>query len=329
MKQTAFLLFVLLLLAACYSPQQRIVLTTAEANPTDSLGGSLVRPYGAGYNFIVLADSLPIIEQRPMHCSEGVDTGSDSLWLRRNDIVVVAAAIVIPEDSTDSVWVKVARDQQTMGWLHERTLLDGVVPDDPVSQFIHYSSTRQAVLLLLAFVLAVALLLLFLRRRRDIRPQTVPFDVPSAYPTAFIVLLAALTQLYTLLQHSYPQQWVRFYYYPTLTPLSQPPLLAILLAGFWLFIILGIAVFSQILRRQQLLDAVINALTLLATCAAVYLFFIAVGPWQWVGWPCLLLFTAYSLHYYFRHARVNYLCGRCGAPLRQLGRCPYCDAINE
>ena len=47
--------------------------------------------------------------------------------------------MIQPADSVDSVWVKVARDQETMGWVHEKELLEKVVPVDSVSQFIHFS----------------------------------------------------------------------------------------------------------------------------------------------------------------------------------------------
>lgn len=33
---------------------------------------------------------------------------------------MVAEFMIQPADSVDSVWVKVARDQETMGWVHER-----------------------------------------------------------------------------------------------------------------------------------------------------------------------------------------------------------------
>ena len=40
------------------------------------------------------------------------------------------------------MWVKVARDQQLMGWIHEQDLLSSVVPNDPISRFIYLFSLR-------------------------------------------------------------------------------------------------------------------------------------------------------------------------------------------
>ena len=45
---------------------------------------------------------------------------------------------IMSVDSIDSVWVQVARDQQTFGWIHESKLLPNVVPDDPnIAIYIH------------------------------------------------------------------------------------------------------------------------------------------------------------------------------------------------
>ena len=50
-------------------------------------------------------------------------------------------------------WVKVARDQETMGWVREGELLKKVVPVDPISQFIHLFSSSHTV----AFFVILAL----------------------------------------------------------------------------------------------------------------------------------------------------------------------------
>ena len=53
---------------------------------------------------------------RPLH-NQPVDTSFQPVIFRGDELVVAAFAI-IPEDSIDSVWVKVAHDQLTQGWVH-------------------------------------------------------------------------------------------------------------------------------------------------------------------------------------------------------------------
>ena len=329
MKRPLVLLLLLLsLLTACYSPQMRIVIATTEQSAADSLEGSLIRPYGVGYNFIVHADSLLIVEDRPMHWSEGVAESSDTLWLYQHDPLVVAAAIVIPEDSIDSVWVKVARDQLTMGWIHENELLASVVPDDPISQFIHYFSTRQAMGVMLAVVLLGWGVLALLHRRRRV-PCVWLHDLPSVYPTSFVVALAFATQLYTFIQRIDPQTWVHFYYYPTLTPYPQPLWLGLYLASLWLLLVLALTVVERIIRHLRLLDAVLYSFSFFVVCATVHLSFLLLGSYPWVGWVVFLFFVVWAYRRSRQTSQARYVCGQCGASLHHLGRCAHCGAIND
>ncbi|HBC29076.1 MAG TPA: beta-carotene 15,15'-monooxygenase, partial [Prevotellaceae bacterium] len=81
--------------------------------------------------------------QQPLHNMPVPARGdADSLFVLKGEQIVIAQIDIIPEDSVDSVWVKVARDQMLMGWVHGRELLSSVVPDDPVSKFIHAFSLR-------------------------------------------------------------------------------------------------------------------------------------------------------------------------------------------
>ena len=96
----------------------------------DSLEFRATHHYGVNYNFQVLADSLPLRQM----------LSADSLWLYRGDVLVVADYAVMTSDTAHAVWIKVARDQDTMGWIAEDRLLDNVVPIDP----FHGSSTGSA-----------------------------------------------------------------------------------------------------------------------------------------------------------------------------------------
>ena len=92
----------LLLLSSCYYQEEDATL------------------YVAGDNFVVSADSLHLQSSQPLH-NLPIDTACEQLSVYYNDQLVVAETLVIPEDSVDSVWVKLARDQFTMGWVHSET----------------------------------------------------------------------------------------------------------------------------------------------------------------------------------------------------------------
>ena len=326
-RHSSFLLL-LLCLTACYAPPQRIILdATEEEAPADSLASTLVRPYGVGYNMIVDADSLLLVEDRPMHWSGGVGETSDSLWLRRYDALVIAALTVIPEDSVDSVWVKVARDQLTMGWLHESQLLESARPDDPISAFIRVFSNRH--LLWFLVVLAAVIALVGLRLVRRQRFAMVHFaDIPSAYPVTLLLTLAALALLYGYIQRAAPQLWVQFYFHPTLNPLAQPPLLCVFLAGLWLVLLLAIASVDNVFSLLRPVEALFYLFTLLGASMMVYLVF-SLTAHTLLGYALFAAYAFVSIRHFWRCSRPRYLCGQCGAKLHDKGRCPHCGAIND
>ena len=108
------LLLLLLLLSSCYNRTQEAGL------------------YEVNDNFVVTADTMHLQMQQPMHnMPMASSVFPDSIFMLRGEELVIAQTAVIPEDSVDSVWVKVARDQQLMGWIHEQDLLSSVVPNEP------------------------------------------------------------------------------------------------------------------------------------------------------------------------------------------------------
>ena len=82
------------------------------------------RHYTANFNFRLTGD-LPLQREQPLHTQQ---VRGDSVWLRSGDEVVVAQIAVIPEDTVDTVWVKLARDQMTQGWVREGRMMESVVP---------------------------------------------------------------------------------------------------------------------------------------------------------------------------------------------------------
>ena len=302
----------LLLFTSCHPPR-----------PADS------RPYSVGYNFLVHADSLLLQEDRPMRWCQGVAQTSDSLWVFHDDHLVVAAIIVIPEDCVDSVWVKVARDQGTMGWTHESNLLDAASPDDPISQFIRIFSARHLLWFLALIALACLAVTMRYLRRRNI-PLLHVHDIPSAYPTLLTSTLAVAATTYAHVQHFLPGQWVHFYYYPTLNPLAQPAELCLFLFCVWLFLLLTIAVVDSAFGLLRATGAMVYLLTLLAICALIYLTISLAACFSiYLAYALCLLYMLAAIYHYIRHVRAHYLCGRCGAKLRDKGVCPRCGAVND
>ena len=88
----------------------------------DSLVFRLTHHYSENFNFLVKADSLKLIPR------EG-DLIMDTCLVYKDDVIAVAAIKTIPGDSIDSIWVKVASNQTTMGWIPESELLKGTTPD--------------------------------------------------------------------------------------------------------------------------------------------------------------------------------------------------------
>ena len=303
-------LLLVLLLASCY-------------NRTGETG-----LYEVNDNFVVTADTLHLQAQQPLHnMPMPWDGPSDSVFILRGEELVIAQVLVIPEDSVDSVWVKVAHDQLLMGWTHERELLSSVVPDDPISQFIYFFSLRH--LPYFACLIALALALLVARRVRHARSRVFLLnDIASVYPTLLTVVLAGAAVLYAHIQRFEPDMWVRFYYHPTLNPFSLPLVLGLFILLFWLILILAMAVADEVLDQLPLGGAVLYLLTLLGVCMCLYTLF-SLAAFYWAGVVLYVLYAVVALGRFFLHFRPRYVCGRCGCKMHDLGTCPHCGAYNE
>ena len=324
------LLFIfLLLLTSCYNRPTALTDRWEELPEAvrDSIDFAYSHHYTVGYNFIVRGDSLMLLDERPMHMSEGVTAQSDSQWVRRLDQLVVAAITVIPEDSIDSVWVKVARDQLTMGWTHENDLLREAAPDDPISEFIRVFSSRHLIWFLI--IMGGAIVIIAIRSMLKQRFRMLLYnDIPSAYPTCLTITLAISSVLYSYIQDFEPQTWVHFYFHPTLNPLAQPPILCTFLITVWLLMLLSLAVVQDVFRMLRPHDAVLYLISLLAICMLLYLLF-SLLPSGLLTYLLCLAFCIFAVKHYWQHARARYLCGRCGMKLADKGVCPRCGAIND
>lgn len=325
MRRVLSLLFPLFLLTGCYNQGQLSPdawdLTEQQL---DSISFYTTHHYTQNFNFLVRRDSLPVIQQLPAEVLSGMPV--DTLMLYRGNHLVVADITTVPADSIDSIWVKVARDQNSFGWIHERDLLQAVSPDDPISQFIDFfSNSHLLIFLAIVIIVVVAYIMRKLVRRNA---KLVHFnDIPSFYPTLLCLLVASSATLYSSIQLFNPESWRHFYYHPTLNPYAVPAHLACFLLSVWAILIVAIAAVDDIRRQLPAGEALLYVLGLMATCAVAYIVF-SVSTLYYVGYPLLGCYVAFALWRYYKYASVHYLCGHCGARLHQKGECPHCGALN-
>ena len=281
--------------------------------------------YGPNFNFKVTADTLSLAPCRPG--TARLDSWADTAVVRRGDKIVVADIALVPSDTTDSVWLKLARDQTTMGWTSERRLAEAAVPDDPISQFIHTFSGSRTRLALCIVGLMAAFFLVQAARRRLL--HVVHFnDIDSFYPTLLCLTVSGAATLYGSLQHFVPETWVEFYYHPTLNPFGLPLVMSVFVVSVWLMGITALAVLDDVRRRLDWADIPAYVAGLAGVCMVLYLFFSLSTPY-YVGYPCLVAYWAFAIRSYARRRTPRYVCGRCGAPLPRLGRCPHCGTLNQ
>lgn len=326
MRNLFFFFSFLLLLSSCYNRGQLSPdawdLTERQL---DSISFYTTHHYTQNYNFQVRVDSIPLIVQLPVEAINEMPI--DTLMVYKNDHIVVADITTVPVDTIDSIWVKVARDQQTFGWIHEHDMLLAVSPDDPISEFIDVFSDVH-LLVFLAFVVAVVAAYIYRRQMRR-QAHLVHFnDIASFYPTLLCLLVASSATLYSSIQLFDPEKWRHFYFNPTLNPFAVPLSLGLFLVSVWVILIVAIAVLDDVRRLLPFGEAVLYLLGLGATCAVAYIVF-SVLTLYYIGYPLLVAYCVFALWSYFRRPRPRYQCGRCGGLLYHKGTCPHCGAMNE
>ena len=326
MRNLLTCLSVLLLLSSCYNRGQLSPdawdLTEQQL---DSISFYTTHHYTENYNFLVRADSMPIIQQVPAEAIS--DMPLDTLMVYRDEHLVVADITTVPADSIDSVWVKVARDQLTFGWIHERDLLTAVSPDDPISEFIDFFSDAH-LLIFLVFVVMVVSVYVY-RKQRQRQAKLVHFnDIDSFYPSLLSLLVATSATLYRSIQLFEPEKWRHFYFHPTLNPFAVPTDLGLFLVSVWAIVIVAVAVLDDVRRQLPFGEAILYLLGLGATCAVAYIIF-SVFTLYYIGYPLLVAYFVFAFWCYFRRPRPRFICGRCGGLLYHKGTCPHCGAHNE
>lgn len=282
-------------------------------------GFTATHHYNQNYNFVVKADSMVIYENP--------DTAIyDSIIVYRGDQLVVAEIKTISNDTIDSVWVKLARDQMSQGWTRECDLLNGVAPDDPISQFIDLFSNNHLLLFLALVVIVTASYGLRKLYRRD--AYIVHFhDISSVLPTMLAILVATSATVYATIQNFAPENWRHFYFHPTLNPFAVTPVIGLFVSLVWALIITGIAVVEDVMRRLPFGSAVLYLLGLAAICAVDYVVF-SIFTLYYIGYGLLAAYIWFAVSR-LRLVLARYVCGNCGKRIPGLGKCPHCGAVNE
>lgn len=315
------------LFAACYypTPDRNDGWNVQNIETLDSVQFRSTHHYWRNFNFCVVADSVMLLSQRP-----GDDSWSaarDSVPVKHDDHLVVADIAKVPTDSTDSIWVKVARDQFTQGWVREKHLLKAAVPDDPISLFIHHFSQSTTLFVLGCLGLLILFLLIQTARHRSF-PLVHFNDIRSFYPTLLCLIVSGAATLYGSVQHFVPETWVEFYYHPTLNPFELPLILALFVASVWLIIIVGLAVMDDVRHQPDVGSGLAYLAGLAGVCAVLYLVF-TLTVHIYIGYPLLIAYWWFAIRTHRRQGAARYLCGHCAGPMKHKGRCPHCGKLNQ
>ena len=307
---SVFCLLTPVLLTGCYNQGP---ITSDAWNLTeqqlDSISFYTTHHYTQGYNFVISRDSLQVLEQQSemmpvpdilaLEFTTGDDTKPllslvDTLILKRHDRIVVADIRTVPADSIDSVWVKVARDQLTQGWIHESELLKAVSPDVPISQFIDFFSDSH-LLIFLAFCVVVggAYGLRHLMRKGA---KIVHFnDIPSFYPTSLCLLISSSAVLYSSIQLFGPESWRHFYYHPSLNPWALPWHLGLFVSSVWAILIVAIATVDDVRHHLPFGESLLYLSGLAAVCAVDYVIF-SLTTLYYIGYPLLIVYMVFAIY---------------------------------
>ena len=301
----SFIIYHLSFSVACYN---RGPITPDAWNLTeqqiDSISFYTTHHYTQNYNFIVTGDSLVVFAQQPeampipevfssLHGAADSSLFTLHLSLLKGERIVVADIMTVPSDTIDSIWVKVARDQLTFGWIHENELLAKVSPDDPISQFIDFFSDVHLLVFLAFCVVIVAAY--GVRRLMRRGAKIVHFnDIPSFYPTALCLLVASSAVLYSSIQLFGPESWRHFYYHPSLNPFGMPIHLGLFVTSVWAIVIVAIATVDDVTKHLPLGSAILYLGGLTAVCAVDYVIF-SITTLYYIGYPLLIAYYIFAL----------------------------------
>lgn len=296
------LLSMVLMLSSCYhrhsAKPQHAALVEYSDKQRDSISFSTTHHYTNKFNFVVVADSLMLIRQQPEEYVNLLPI--DSFAVKKNCLLVVSDIRMIPQDSIDSVWVQLATEENSFGWVHESSLLPKVVPDDPISQFIMtFSNVHLIIFLIVIVLIGVAYLV---KKIYSENAKIVHFnDIDSPYPTALVLMVSLSAAFYATIQTFMPEVWRHFYFHPTLNPFAVPRVLGFFLASVWAMLILALACVDEVKHRLPLGEGVLYLGGLAGMCAIDYIIF-SISTLYYVGYMILVAYFWFAIRAYLRNS---------------------------
>lgn len=294
------LLGITLMLSSCYhrhnSHQQHAALIEYSNKQLDSISFSTTHHYTNKFNFMVFKDSLVLVKQLPEELMSELQV--DSFAVKKGRLLVVTDIRMVPQDSIDSVWVQLATEDNTFGWTRESKMLQQVVPDDPISEFIMtFSNVHLLIFMVIIVVIAIAYLI---RKVSCSNIYIVHYnDIDSPYPTALVILVAISAAFYATIQTFEPETWRHFYFHPTLNPFAVPRILGFFLAAVWSVIIVGIACIDEVYHRLQWGEGVLYLGGLASVCALDYIIF-SVLTLYCIGYVLLAAYIWFAITAYLK-----------------------------
>lgn len=345
------------MLQSCYysHPNQADHWVPVDNNAIDSVNFQITHHYWKGYNFVA-TDSLVLLTKPGKVLSS--EEAEDSMIVlqhctiakRHTHVVVADIRKNIGNDSA-TIWLNLATDNLTQGWISEKDLLAHATPDEEISKFIFFFSDKRTIIFLSLFGLSILTLILSLIIRRRLKQKPIRLTLRavghwlassaglmapngwkgahySFYPTLFCLVISLSATLYGSIQHFIPQTWIEYYFNPTLNPFSEelPCIMRCFIASIWFTCISAVALFIDLYRRETLDAAMLHSGGVVCVGIVLYLIFTLTTP-LYIGYALLFFYVILALVRYFqKHPRL--ICGKCGQPISQLGKCPHCGAEN-
>ena len=288
-------------------PDTLMLLTQSQA---DSLAFRLKHHYTNNFNFVVKADTLFLVPRD--------DEMTDTCVVVYGDVIAVAKI----KELNDTVWVKVARDQITMGWVAEDELLASTTPDDGISVVIDRLTGTRIIWMSALVALGIIALLIYSRRQKLGRITI----NGSGEALVLMLMVLALALFYTYIQTYYPEFWQEYYFHPTLNPLILPGIMAVLLSVAWAVLVLYVAFIISVYHNFYFVPGVKFIFEITGISMLLYLavsLTSTLAGW-YVALALAVIIAATSVYVYFRYLRYRYQCPKCGTLLRSKGVCPEC-----
>jgi len=305
MKRLSGILIIILLLQSCDVPY--------------FAPGSVIKDtLPIGTNFKQITDSVLV----------SYDLEIDSRFqLNKGDQVAIAQF----SDSTahlDTVFVKIANTQEFQGWITSRELMRNYVPVDSISQIIYFLNEGDLLLYLGIIVSAFIVIFTMLGIKKRL-PFILFNDIDNIYPLLLCLIVSGSAVLYQSVQIFTPQDWLHYYFVPSLSPFSQPLLIGGFLLSWWMILIAALAAVDVASKQLPTSGSTLAyVFGLLCFCIFCYIFFLITVPFR-IGFVLYAAFVCYFLYRVIKEIIFRFRCGNCGQKMKKRGECPRCGVMNK